>query len=130
MNGTQRPLIAAEMVDAVLLADGWHKAALGSFTIGALSFGDGDDRGVLCYRFEEISNGSLHRSATLAGPLDAVLAVRQVTSRRPLQQEDATGQGWSAKGRGRVPQHLPGRLNSPAMVSAGQPTLGVRTGLS
>jgi hypothetical protein len=97
-------------VDAVLLADGWHKIALGSFTVGALSFGDGD-HGVLGYRFEEISDASLHRSATLAGPLSAVLAVRQVTSRRPLQQEGATRQGWSSNGHARVLQHPPGRLN-------------------
>ena len=79
MSAAQRLLVAPEKVDAVLLADGWHKVALGSFTIGALGFGDRDEGGVLGYRFEEISESSLHRSATLAGPLDAVLAVRQVT---------------------------------------------------
>jgi hypothetical protein len=110
MSGTQHLPVAPEKVDAVLLADGWHKAALGSFTVGALSFSQDDDHGVLGYRFEEISNGSLHRSATLAGPLDAVLAVRQVTSRRPLQQEDAIGQGWSSNGHAMV-QQPPGRLN-------------------
>jgi hypothetical protein len=110
MNGTQRPLIAPEKVDAVLLADGWHKIALGSFTVGALSFGDGD-HSVPGYRFEEISDASLYRSATLAGPLSAVLAVRQVTSRRPPQQEGATRQGWSSNGQARVPQHPPGQLN-------------------
>jgi hypothetical protein len=111
MSGTQHQPVAAEKVDAVLLADGWHKVALGSFSVGAFGFGDGDDRGVLGYRFEEISNGSLHRSATLAGPLSAVLAVRQVTSRRPFQQEGAMGQGWSPNGRARVPQQPPGQLN-------------------
>jgi hypothetical protein len=35
-------------------------------------------------RFEEISDNSLHRSAARAGLLDAVLAVRQATSRRLL----------------------------------------------
>ena len=110
MNGTQRPLIAPEKVDAVLLADGWHKIALGSFIVGALSFGDGD-YSVPGYRFEEISDASLHSSATLAGPLSAVLAVRQVTSRRPLQEQGATRQGWSSNGHARVPQHPPGQLN-------------------
>ena len=110
MSGTRHLLGALEKVDAVLLADGWHKIALGSFTVGALSFGDGD-HGVLGYRFEEISDASLYRSATLAGPLSAVLAVRQVTSRRPLQQEGATRQGWSSNGHARVLQHPPGRLN-------------------
>jgi len=94
-------LVAPEKVDAVLLADGWHKVALGSFAIGALGFGDRDG-GVLGYRFEEISEGSLHRSATLARPLDAVPAVRQVTSRRPLQQQGAMGQAWSPNGHATV----------------------------
>ena len=101
MNGTQRPLVAPEKVDAVLLADGWHKVSLGSFTVGALGFGGGD-HSVAGYRFEEISDASLHRSATLAGPLSAVLAVRQVTSRRHPQQEGVMGQGWSSNGHDRV----------------------------
>ena len=111
MNGTPLLPVAPEKVDAVLLADGWHKVALGSFTVGALGFGDGVDRGVPGYRFEEISNGSLHHSATLAGPLDALLAVRQVTSRRPLRQQDSIGQEWSSNGHVSVHQHRPGRLN-------------------
>jgi hypothetical protein len=111
MNGTPHLSVALEKVDAVLLADGWHQAAVGSFTVGALGFGDSDDRGVLGYRFEEISDTSLHRSATLAGPLDAVLAVRQVTSRRPMPQQGVMGPAWSPNGYTRAPQHLPGRLN-------------------
>jgi hypothetical protein len=111
MNGTQHLPVAPEKVDAVLLADGWHKVALGSFTIGVLGFGCADDRGVLGYRFEEISNASLHRSATLAGPLDAVLAVRQVTSRRPIEQDGAMDQEWPANGHARAPRHPAGRLN-------------------
>jgi len=110
-RGTQRLLVATEKVDAVLLDDGWHKVALGSFTVGTLSFGDGDDGRVLGYCFEEINNGSLHRSATLAGPLDAVLAMRQVTSRRPLQEQGSTGRGWSPDGHARVGQPPPGQLN-------------------
>ena len=111
MNGARQLPVTPATVVAVLLADGWHQVASGSFTIGALSFGDADDRGVLGYRFEEISDASLHRSATLAGPLSAVLAVRQVTSRRPLQEQGATRQGWSSNGHARVPQHPPGQLN-------------------
>lgn len=111
MNGTQLLPIVPEKVDAVLLADGWHKVALGSFAVGALGFGDRGDRGMPGYRFEEISNGSLHHSATLAGPLDAVLAVRQVTSRRPLQQQGSIGQRWSSNGRASVSRHPPGHLN-------------------
>ena len=101
MNGTQHALVPPEKVDAVLLADGWHKVSLGSFTVGALGFGGGD-HSVAGYRFEEISDASLHRSATLAGPLAAVLAVRQVTSRRHPQQEGVMGQGWSSNGHDRV----------------------------
>ena len=84
MNGTQHLLVAAEKVAAVLLADGWHRVAAGSFMVGPFGFSGGDDRGVLGYRFEEISDTSLHASATLTGPLEAVLAVRQVASRRPV----------------------------------------------
>jgi len=108
MSGTQHLLVAPEKVDAVLLADGWHKVALGSFTVGALSFGD---RGVPGYRFEEISDASLQASATLAGPLDAVLAVRQVTARSPLRRHGAAGQPWSANGHAMAHQHLSGHLN-------------------
>jgi hypothetical protein len=108
MNGTQLLPVALEKVDAILLADGWHKVALGSFAVGALGFGN---RGVPGYRFEEISNGSLHHSATLAGPLDAVLVVRQVTSRRPLQQQGSIGQRWSSNGRTSASRHPPGHLN-------------------
>jgi hypothetical protein len=111
MNGTGHLLVAAEKVAAVLLADGWHRVAAGSFMVGPFGFGGGDDRGVLGYRFEEISDASLHASATLAGPLEAVLAVRQVTSRRALQELSPTGQGWSPNGRARVPRHPPGQLN-------------------
>lgn len=111
MSGTPHLPVVPEKVDAVLLADGWHQVALGSFTVGALGFGDGDDRGVLGYRFEEIGNASLHKSATLAGPLDAVLAVRQVTSRRPLHGQGAAGQAWSPNGHATVRQHPAARLN-------------------
>ena len=78
MNRTQHLPVALETVNAVLLADGWHKVARGSFTVGALGFGQDDDR-VLGYRFEEIGTTSLDKSATLAGPLDAIRAVRQAT---------------------------------------------------
>ena len=110
MSGTQYLPVAPEKVDAVLLADGWHKVALGSFTVGALSFGDGD-RGVLGYCFEEIGTTSLHKSATLTGPLDAVLAIRQVTARRPLREQGPAGQLWSANGHTTVHPHLSGHLN-------------------
>jgi hypothetical protein len=81
MNGVHRLPVAPETVVAVLLADGWHRVASGSFTIGALSFGDPDSRGVLGYRFEEISEASPYGPAAMAGPLEALLAVRQITPR-------------------------------------------------
>ena len=90
--------VAAARVVAVLLADGWHRIVPGSFWVGPLGYGADAGPGVPGFRFEEISEGSLHRQATLAGPLDALLAVRQVTSRRPLQQQGAMGQAWSPNG--------------------------------
>jgi hypothetical protein len=111
LPGAQHLPVAVGKVDAVLLADGWHKVALGSFTVGTLAFGD-DDRGVPGYRFEEISDASLHASTTLAGPLDGVLAVRHVSSRRPLpQQQDAQGRAWPPNGHAMVRRHPPARLN-------------------
>ena len=91
MSGTPHLLVAPEKVVAVLLADGWHKIVSGSFPVGALGLSHNDDRGELGYCFEEIRTTSLDESATLAGPLDAVLAVRQVTSRRPLRWQGAAG---------------------------------------
>lgn len=111
MSGTQHLPAAPETVDAVLLADGWHKVARGSFTVGPLGFSQHDDRGVLGYRFQEIGTTSLNKRATLAGPLDAVLAVRQVTSARPPRGQGTAGQSWSANGHAPVHQQLSGHLN-------------------
>jgi hypothetical protein len=68
-------------VVAVLLSDGWHRATLGSFTIGPLSLGDYTAPDTLGYRFEEADDTNPYGPAILAGPIDAVLAVRQVTPR-------------------------------------------------
>ena len=68
-------------VVAVLLADGWHRATLGSFTIGPLSLGDYTAADTLGYRFEEADDTNAFGPAVLAGPIEAVLAVRQVTRR-------------------------------------------------
>jgi hypothetical protein len=91
MNGVHQLPVTPETVVAVLLADGWHRVASGSFTIGALSFGDPDRRGVLGYRFEEISEASPYGPATMAGPLEALLAVRQITPRGPRHWPQAVG---------------------------------------
>jgi hypothetical protein len=69
---------AATMVVAVLLADGWHQVIRGSFSVGPLSLGAHASLGVLGFRFEEADGGSLNRPASLAGPLDSIIAVREV----------------------------------------------------
>ena len=91
MSGAHQLPVAPATVVAVLLADGWHQVASGSFTIGALSFGDPDDRSVLGYRFEEITEASPYGPAAMAGPLEALLAVRQITPRGPRHWPQAVG---------------------------------------
>ena len=78
--------VAPAKVVAVLLADGWHRVVQGSFSIGALSFGAEDDPDVLGFWFEEADNGSPYRPAALAGPLNSILAVRQVGSARQTRE--------------------------------------------
>jgi len=74
--------ITTATVVAVLLADGWHRIVPGSFQVAPMSFGPGDP-GVPGYRFEEADSASPYGPAALAGPLTALLAVRQAaTSRR------------------------------------------------
>ena len=73
---------------AVLLADGWHRIVSGSFQVGPLGFDVGADPGVLGYRFEEADTASPYGPATLAGPLTALLAVRQAASRRRHRRPD------------------------------------------
>jgi hypothetical protein len=70
---------AAAQVTAVLLADGWHHIIRGSFSVGPLGLGGHTNLGGLGFRFEEADAGSLHRPTSLAGPLDSIIAVRQVT---------------------------------------------------
>ena len=105
MNGVHRLPVTPETVVAVLLADGWHQVASGSFTIGALSFGDPDGRGVLGYRFEEISEASPYGPAAMAGPLEALLAVRQITPRGPRHWPQAVGRDWIQSGEAAVHRH-------------------------
>ena len=80
--------IATATIVAVLLADGWHRIVPGSFSVGPLAFDDShNDTGVLGYRFDEADTASPYGPARLAGPLTALLAVRQASSsgrhRRP-----------------------------------------------
>jgi hypothetical protein len=93
----------AAQVVAVLLADGWHHITRGSFSVGPLGLGAHADLGGLGFRFEEADSGSLHKPTSLAGPLDSIIAVRQipaaVTHLRDLDRARAahngqrTGQG-------------------------------------
>ncbi|MGP0028162.1 MAG: hypothetical protein ACLPKE_33125 [Streptosporangiaceae bacterium] len=78
--------IATSKVVAVLLADGWHRIIQGSFSVAALGFGAEADPRVLGFSCEEVDTGSPYRPATLAGPLNSVLAVRQVASTRQTRE--------------------------------------------
>ena len=71
--------IAVSRVVSVLLADGWHKIVPGSFRVGPLSFGAEAGPGTPGFRFEEADAGRPYQPAVLAGPLDSIIAVRQVT---------------------------------------------------
>ena len=64
---------------AVLLADGWHRIVPGSFRVGPLSFGAEAGPGTPGFRFEEADAGRPYQPTVLAGPLDSIIAVRQVT---------------------------------------------------
>jgi hypothetical protein len=70
---------AAPRVAAVLLSDGWHRIVPRSFSVGPLDFGAGADPSVPGFRFEEADAGSPYQPTVLAGPLDSIIAVRQVT---------------------------------------------------
>jgi hypothetical protein len=75
-------------VVAVLLADGWHHIVPSSFSVGRLGFAAEAGLGVVGFRFEEVDPGRPYRSTTLAGPLDNILAVRQVNSADYLRALD------------------------------------------
>jgi len=73
----------AGRVVAVLLADGWHRIEPGSFSVGSLDFGVGVDLGVPGFRFEEADAGRPYQPTVLAGPVDSIIAVREVTPAVP-----------------------------------------------
>jgi len=73
-------------VISVLLADGWHRTVPGSFSVGPLGFGAAEDLGVPGFCFEEAGAGSPYQPTVLAGPLDSIIAIRQVR-----QAERSTG---------------------------------------
>jgi len=72
--------VADATVVAVLLADGWHQIVPGSFRVGPLSFGAEAGPGTPGFRFEEADAGSPYQPTVLAGPLDSIIAVREVSS--------------------------------------------------
>jgi hypothetical protein len=71
--------VADARVVAVLLADGWHRIVPGSFRVGPLSFEAEAGPGTPGFRFEEADAGRPYQPTVLAGPLDSIIAVRQVT---------------------------------------------------
>ena len=87
---TDLPVNAARVV-AVLLADGWHDITPGSFAVGTLTFGADAAGDGLGYYFEEATSTSPYGPPTFAGPLSAVLAVRQAASRRWLPESARDG---------------------------------------
>jgi hypothetical protein len=72
--------VVSARVVAVLLADGWHRIVPGSFSVGTLNFGAEAGPGTPGFRFEQADPASPYGPATLAGPLDSIIAVREVTS--------------------------------------------------
>jgi hypothetical protein len=93
--------IAPGKVVAVLLADGWHRVARGSFSVGILAAEVDAGLGTPSFRFEEASAGSPYGPAILVGPLGSVLAVRQVdrAERHPGEQSwpAAGSRSWKAR---------------------------------
>ena len=71
--------VAGARVVAVLLADGWHRIVPGSFRVGPLSFEAEAGLGAPGFRFAEADAGRPYQPTMLAGPLDSIIAVRQVT---------------------------------------------------
>ena len=81
--------VAGGRVVAVLLADGWHEIVPGSFRVGPLSFEAEAGPGTPGFRFEEADAGRPYQPTVLAGPLDRIIAVRQVTpALRPVGDPD------------------------------------------
>ena len=90
--------VADARVVAVLLADGWHRIVPGSFRVGPLSFGAEAGPGTPGFCFEEADAGRPYQPTVLAGPLDSIIAVRQVTAavRRLGNQDRAAHNGHRA----------------------------------
>jgi len=108
--------MAADRVVAVLLADGWHRIVPGSFRVGLLNFEVEAGPGTPGFLFEEADAGRPYQPAVLAGPLDSIIAVRQVTpAPRRIGDPD---RAWAAHSGQRPDQGL--RLRAHASHRAGQ----------
>ena len=94
--------MAAGRVVAVLLADGWHRIVPGSFRVGPLSFEAEAGRGTPGFSFEEADAGRPYQPAVLAGPLNSIIAVRQVTP--ALRRIGDPDRAWPAHNGRRVDQ--------------------------
>ena len=78
---------AGSRVVAVLLTDGWHQIVAGTFSVGPLYLGAGPDLDVPGFRFEDADAGSPYQPTVVSGPLDNLIAVRQV-NRAPRHIDD------------------------------------------
>ena len=87
--------IASARVIAVLLADGWHRIVRGSFSVGPLGLGAGADLSVPGFWFEEADADSPNRPTVLAGPMDSIIAVRQVPP--AVRRIDDRDRAWAAR---------------------------------
>jgi hypothetical protein len=80
---------AGTRVVAVLLPDGWHKIVPGTFSVGPMGFGGNADLGARGFSFEESEAGSPYKPVVLTGPLESIVAVRQVSpASRPIADLD------------------------------------------
>jgi hypothetical protein len=93
---------AAGTVVAVLLADGWHEIVPGSFSAGPLALGGCADLGLPGFRFQEADAGRPYRPTVLAGPLDSIIAVRQLSP--AVRRIGDQGRAWAAHGGQRADQ--------------------------
>jgi hypothetical protein len=102
--------MATSRVVAVLLADGWHRIVPGSFRVGPLSFEAEAGPGTPGFRFEEADAGRPYQPAVLAGPLDSIIAVRQVTP--ALRRIGDPDRAWAAHNGQRADQGTRPRVHT------------------
>jgi peroxiredoxin len=69
---------AGNTVVAVLLTDGWHRVVAGTFSVGPFHLGLGPDLDVPGFRFEDADAGSPYQPTIVSGPLESLIAVRQI----------------------------------------------------